>query len=212
MSNIDLWYATRATGIVALVLLTATVVLGISVAGRAASPRQRRGSEGDHLPGFAWAEVHKRISVLTVIFLAIHVVTAVVDPYVDIGWLAVVVPFTSPYHRLWVALGTASADLMLAVAVSSALRRRIPAQVWRAVHWLAYLSWPVGVAHALGTGTDAQLNWVLGLVAACIASVVAATAWRVAAALRARARRPETAISPRPGLLLTLPGRTEAAK
>ena len=46
------------------------------------------------------------------------------------------------------------------------------------LHWLAYLSWPVAVAHSLGMGTDAKLDWVLGLVALCVASVVAVTTWR----------------------------------
>jgi methionine sulfoxide reductase heme-binding subunit len=195
MSNIDLWYASRATGIVALVLLTATMLLGITVASRAKSPRARA-----WLPSFGAAELHKRVSVLTVIFLAVHVVTAIADPYVDIGWFATVVPFASPYHRLWVALGTAGTDLLLAVALSSALRRRLPARTWKALHWLAYLSWPVAVAHTIG------------MVVACMASVVLATGWRASAVLRARRGRPKTTVAPRPALLLSVLGRTEAAK
>ena len=144
MSSIDLWYTTRATGLVALVLLTATVFLGVLTAGRARTT----------LPAFARAEVHRRVSVLAVVFLAVHVLTAVLDTYVNIGRLAIVVPFTSSYHTFWLALGTIGADLLLAVAISSALRRHIPARTWRALHWLAYLSWPVAVSHALGMGTD----------------------------------------------------------
>ena len=187
MSSIDLWYTTRATGLVALVLLSATVVLGILTAGRARSA----------LPAFARAEVHRRASVLAVVFLAVHVLTAVIDTYVNIGWLAIVVPFTSSYHTFWLALGTIGADLLLAVAISSALRRHIPARTWRALHWLAYLSWPVAVSHALGMGTDRKLTWALGLLAVCVASVVAAATWRVAGALRAQAALPKTIAGPR---------------
>jgi sulfoxide reductase heme-binding subunit YedZ len=198
MSSIDLWYTTRATGLVALVLLSGTVLLGILTAGRAPSTR----------PGYARAEVHRRTSVLTVVFLAIHVLTAVLDTYVKIGWLAIVVPFTSSYHRSWLALGTIGADLLLAVAISSALRRHIPARAWRALHWLAYLSWPVAVSHALGMGTDRKLTWALGLLAACIAVVVVAAGWRAAGALRAWASLPSAIVRPRRSIrsLTTGPG------
>jgi len=190
MSQIDLWYTSRATGIVALVLLTATMFLGILVAGRAPSA----------MPGFARVEVHRRVSVLAVVFVAIHVVTAVMDAYVHIGWWAVIVPFTSGYDRLWVAIGTVGVDLLLAVAISSALRHRIAARTWRAWHWLAYLSWPVAVSHALGMGPDTRLDWVLALVAACSGSIVVAAGWRLWAAQRARAEQPRTILVPRRSL------------
>jgi sulfoxide reductase heme-binding subunit YedZ len=185
--SIDLWYTTRASGLVALVLLSGTVVLGILTAGRARSA----------LPGFARAEVHRRLSVLTVVFLAVHVLTAEIDTYVKVGWLAVVAPFTSSYHRTWLALGTIGADLLLAVAISSALRQHVPARAWRALHWLAYLSWPVAVSHALGMGTDSKLTWALGLLAVCTAGVVVAAGWRVAGAHRAKAALPRTVIRAR---------------
>ena len=190
MSSINLWYATRATGLVALLLLTVTMSLGILTAGRAKST----------LPAFARADIHRRISVVTVVFLALHVLTSVIDTYVHIKWITIVVPFTSGYHTFWLALGTIGVDLFLAVAISSALRRHISARAWRVLHWLAYLSWPVAVAHSLGMGTDAKLDWVLGLVALCVASVVAVTTWRVAESARAKSRFPQTFNSPRRSL------------
>jgi methionine sulfoxide reductase heme-binding subunit len=186
-SSIDMWYATRATGIAALVLLTATMILGILTAGRAKSAG----------PAFARADIHRRLSVLSVVFVALHVLTSVLDTYVHISWLTIVVPFTSGYHTFWLALGTIGVDMFLAVAISSALRQRIPARIWRILHWLAYLSWPAAVSHALGMGTDAKLSWVLGLLALCIASIAGAIAWRVAGALRAKDALPKTIISPR---------------
>lgn len=171
MSSIDLWYTTRATGLAALVLLSATMALGLLTAGRTASARW---------PGFARAELHKRLSALTLAFLAIHVLTSVVDTYVDVGWASIVLPFASGYHRFWTALGTIGVDLGAAVAISSALRRQIPPRVWRALHWLAYGSWPVAVGHAIGMGTDMRLAPVDALVAACVLVVLAAGAVRLA--------------------------------
>jgi sulfoxide reductase heme-binding subunit YedZ len=193
MSSIDLWYTTRATGLVALVLLSGTMVLGILTAGRATST----------LPGFARVAIHRRVAVLTVVFLAIHVLTSVLDTYVDINWLAVVVPFTSSYHTGWLALGTVGVDFFLAVAISSALRRHISARAWRLWHWAAYLSWLVAVAHALGMGTDTGLPWVLGLVSACITAVVGTAVWRVVRSARSKGELPPTIISPRRSLRLS---------
>jgi len=173
MSSTTLWYATRATGLVAMVLLSATTVLGIVTANRVTSRRW---------PGFALQDLHRRVSLLSVVFLAGHVLTSVLDTYVHIGWAAVVVPFASSYRRGWVAAGTVSLDLLLAVAVTSLLRHRLPARLWRGVHWLAYLSWPVAMAHGMAMGTDVRLGWVLDLCLACIAAVVGATAWRTALA------------------------------
>jgi sulfoxide reductase heme-binding subunit YedZ len=165
-----IWYAMRATGIVALVLLTGTVVLGILTAGRARSRSW---------PAFAQADLHKRISLLAMAFLALHVLTAVVDTYVHVGWASVLVPFVSPYRPLWTGLGTVGVDLLAAVAISSALRQRMSASTWRAIHWLAYGSWPVAMAHSLGMGTDASRLWMDALAAACTLAVGGAVAWRV---------------------------------
>ncbi len=96
MSSPVLWYATRATGLMALVLLTATTVLGVLTANRSTSARW---------PGFALQDLHRRVSVITMAFLACHILTSVVDTYVHIGWAAIVVPFASSYKRLWVGTG-----------------------------------------------------------------------------------------------------------
>jgi predicted ferric reductase len=176
-SSTALWYTTRATGIVALVLLTGTMVLGILTAGRARSRSW---------PAFVQAELHKRVSILAMVFLAFHVLTAVLDTYVHLGWLSIVVPFTSSYQPLWTGLGTVAVDLMLAVAISSALRQRIDPRTWRAIHWLAYGSWPVALAHSLGEGTDAPKLWMDAVAALCTLAVVGALTWRVATHRRAQ--------------------------
>jgi sulfoxide reductase heme-binding subunit YedZ len=170
MTSTSLWYATRASGIVALVLLTLTMVLGLVTTNR---PRAK------NWPGFAQQEIHRRISILAVVFLALHVLTSILDTYVNIGWLAVVVPFTSPYSRFWVGLGTVALDLMIAVFVSSLLRARLRPGTWRAIHWLAYASWPVALAHTFGLGTDAGEEWVIILGAVCVIAVGVSLVWRL---------------------------------
>jgi sulfoxide reductase heme-binding subunit YedZ len=179
MSSTVLWYATRATGLMALVLLTATTVLGVLTANRITTTKW---------PGFALQDLHRRISVIAMAFLACHILTSIVDTYVHIGWAAIVVPFASPYKRVWVALGAIGLDLLLAVAVTSWLRHKISARTWRAVHWLAYLSWPVALSHSFGMGTDMGQKWVIGLAVACIATVIAAGIWRISMAARTKNR------------------------
>ena len=171
MNAHTLWYMTRATGIVAMVLLTATVVLGITTSVRYATPEW---------PRFAWQDIHRRLSLLSTVFIGLHIATTVADGYAPIGWISAVVPFTSPYRRLWLGLGTVGVDLLLAIGITSLLRSRIRPALWRGVHWLAYLCWPVALLHSVGTGTDPRLTWVAALLAACVMAVVAAVAWRVA--------------------------------
>jgi DMSO/TMAO reductase YedYZ heme-binding membrane subunit len=185
MNATALWYATRASGLMALILLTLTMVLGIATTTRL---RAR------NWPGFAQQELHRRLSMIAVAFLAIHVLTSVLDTYVNIGWAAAVVPFTSSYARFWVGVGSVSLDLMFAVFVSSLLRTRMRPGAWRALHWLAYLSWPVALAHTFGMGSDARERWVILLGVACVAAVAAALAWRLYSTTRQAAAR--TAASP----------------
>jgi predicted ferric reductase len=171
MSNTTLWYASRATGLVSLVLLTAVMVLGALHRSRFASPRW---------PRFVVGDLHRNLSLLAVIFIAVHVVTAELDPYVHLGWAAVVIPFVSPYQAMWVGLGAVAFDLLLALLVSSLLRGIVPARIWRAVHWAAYGCWPIAVVHGFGVGgADSRWSVVRVLDVACIAAVLAAVAWRL---------------------------------
>jgi sulfoxide reductase heme-binding subunit YedZ len=117
---------------------------------------------------------------VALVFLGLHVLTAVIDTYVHVGVLAAVLPFTSSFKTFWTGLGTVAVDLLLAVAVSSALRQRIAPRTWRGLHWLAYACWPLAMAHALGTGTDAGQLWMDAIAAACSTAVLVALVWRLA--------------------------------
>ena len=164
------WYLTRASGLVSLVLLTATILLGVVAS---------VGWTTERWPRFLSQDVHRNVSLLCLVFLAIHVATTVLDGYVPIGLVDVFVPFLSPYRPLYVGLGALGLDLLLAVLITSGLRHRIGYASWRFVHWLAYLCWPIALLHGLGSGTDTQLPVVLLVEAICTAAVLAALAWRL---------------------------------
>jgi methionine sulfoxide reductase heme-binding subunit len=173
------WYLTRGTGTVALVLLTASVVLGIVGTVRFSSPRW---------PRFAIDTVHRDVSLLVIVLLVIHVITTVLDGFAPINLLDGVIPFVSPYRPLWLGLGTLSFDLILALVITSLVRRRLGYSAWRAIHWLAYVSWPIAVLHTLGTGSDVKQWWLLGITIACILAVLAAVVARLGAMESTRGR------------------------
>jgi DMSO/TMAO reductase YedYZ heme-binding membrane subunit len=160
-----LWYLTRGSGIVSLILLTVSTVLGITTALRWASARW---------PRFIVEGLHKNVSLLSIVFLGVHIVTAVADGYVPIRWIDAVVPFAGQYRPFWLGLGALAFDLLLAVAITSVIRVRLGHRIWRAVHWLAYACWPIAVIHGLGTGSDAGQGWMQVIDVAAVAAVGAA--------------------------------------
>jgi sulfoxide reductase heme-binding subunit YedZ len=166
------WYLARATGVVALLLLTASLLLGIL--------GPLRVSGGQRWPRFALDILHRDVSLLVIVLLVVHIVTSVLDGFAPIAWLDAVIPFGSSYRPLWMGLGALSFDLLLALVVTSLLRVRLGYRSWRAIHWLAYLSWPVAVLHGLGTGSDVKAWWSLAITVACVAVVVVAVLVRIA--------------------------------
>jgi sulfoxide reductase heme-binding subunit YedZ len=168
-SGSALWYLSRGTGIIVLVLLTLVVVLGvITRRGTAPGPGQ-----------VVAAGVHRNASLLVLALLGVHVVTAVLDPYAPIRLADTVIPFGSAYRPLWLGLGAMAFDLLIALVVTSLARVRIGLRWWRNVHWLAYAAWPFALLHGLGTGTDTSTRWALLITAACVAAVVVAVVVRV---------------------------------
>jgi predicted ferric reductase len=170
-SSTPLWYLTRATGLVALVLLTASMALGLLSSVRYQRPAW---------PRFVTGGLHRNTSLLALAFTVVHIVTTLADSYAPIRIRDVFIPFISAYRPLWLGLGAIAFDLLLALIITSLLRTRISYRSWLLVHWGAYLCWPVAVLHGLGTGSDTPVHWVLGLTLACVAVIVALTAWRLA--------------------------------
>jgi sulfoxide reductase heme-binding subunit YedZ len=165
-----LWYLTRATGAVTLLLLTASMVAGVVTIGRL---------QAAGWPRFVVEGLHRNISLLAIVVLLVHIVTSVLDPFASIHLLDAVVPFIATYRPLWLGLGAFASDLLIAIAITSVVRRRLGHAVWRATHWLAYLCWPVAVLHTVGTGSDIKQLWLLALTAACVVAVVVAVWARI---------------------------------
>jgi DMSO/TMAO reductase YedYZ heme-binding membrane subunit len=176
-SSTPLWYATRATGLVALVLLTMSMALGLLSSVRFQRP---------DWPRFVTLGLHRNVSLLALGFTCIHVLTTVLDNFVSIPIPDAFIPFISHYRPLWVGFGAIAFDLMLALIITSLLRTRMSLRSWQLVHWAAYLCWPVAVLHGLGTGTDTPVAWVLVLTAACVLGIAGLTLWRLALSWQSR--------------------------
>ncbi|HEX4259360.1 MAG TPA: ferric reductase-like transmembrane domain-containing protein, partial [Streptosporangiaceae bacterium] len=136
------------------------------------------------LPRFAVTNLHRNLSLMAVVFIVIHVVTAVLDGFVSVPLISGVVPFTSGYEGFWLGVGAISFDLMLALIVTSLIRGRLSRRVWKAVHWLAYASWPIAFAHSIGASSDLQSGLLLVLAVVCAAALAAALAWRLVSMAR----------------------------
>jgi methionine sulfoxide reductase heme-binding subunit len=194
------WYLTRSSGAVALILLTLALVLGVVDV--------QRWSTGAW-PRFVVDSLHRNVSLLALAFLALHILTAVIDSFAPISLVNAVVPFTGSYRPFWLGLGALSFDLMLAVILTSLLRRRMGHSIWRAVHWLSYASWPIALLHGLGTGSDTKSTWMLLISVACLAAVLAAVLVRIAAGWPDRLARRGAALGGAAiftlGLILWLP-------
>jgi methionine sulfoxide reductase heme-binding subunit len=170
VSNTILWYTTRGAGAVTLILLTCVVVLGVLSTLRVQSASW---------PRFLTTGLHRNLALMTLTFLALHIVTAVTDPFTNLGWGAALIPFSSYYRTFWLGLGVISFELLVAVVLTSLVRDWLGQRVWKAIHWLTYAAWPVGVIHGLGTGTDSWSAWMLAITAACIAAVGMAITFRL---------------------------------
>lgn len=172
MSSEALWALGRGAGVVLLVLMSTTVLLGLLT---------RSGRPAPGLPRFAVTIVHRNASLLAVVFLVVHIGTLYFDPYAQLSLVDAVVPFLGSYEPVWLGLGTLALDVTLAVVVTSLLRSHLGPRTWKGVHLAAYALWPMAVAHSLGTGTDSGSAWFLVVLACCVVPVLAATAWRVSA-------------------------------
>jgi sulfoxide reductase heme-binding subunit YedZ len=174
VSDPVLWYIDRGSGLAALLLLTTTVVLGVVSVVRVHSQRW---------PRFALADLHRNLALLALVFGVVHVLTSVVDSFVPIRVADAFVPFVAAYRPFWLALGTIGADLMLAVLVTTAVRRRLGFHAWRRIHLLSYACWATSVVHSIGIGSDSRSAiWGVMIVAGCIGAVGGAMVQRTAPA------------------------------
>jgi sulfoxide reductase heme-binding subunit YedZ len=164
------WYLMRGSGVVSLLLLTVVSALGMATVSRWRPGR---------VPRFVTLGLHRNLSLLAVVFLSVHVLTAVIDPDATVRALAVVLPALSDRYGLWLGLAALALDLVIALVVTSLVRERLSPRVWRTVHWLAYLAWPLALVHGAGMGTDNGATWMLAVDATCVAIFAAAVALRL---------------------------------
>jgi methionine sulfoxide reductase heme-binding subunit len=178
-SSPAIWYAIRASGVLAFVLLTCTVLIGVGLAGKVRLTRW---------PRFTVDSLHRYLGTLFWVFLGVHVLTTAVDSYVSLSITDIVVPFASSYRSLGLGLGIVATELLLALAIVNRLRDKLSYRFWRRAHYLNFAVWVGSTLHGVLTGTD---NLAL-LYAASIAFVAAAVGLRVTSG--AKTKRP----SPRP--------------
>ena len=168
MSDQILWFAARGAGIVSLLMLTASAALGLITVTR---------FQAAGWPRFFNYEMHRRISLLSVAFLATHIVAAILDPYLKLG-LTALIPFAASWRPVPMALGVISMYLVVALIATSLLRKHLGQRTWKLVHWTSYLMWPMALVHTVTAGTDALSPWMLGIEAVCLAIVAGAATWR----------------------------------
>jgi sulfoxide reductase heme-binding subunit YedZ len=169
-SNAADWYAARAAGVAAYVVLTLVVSFGLGLAGKVQNRRW---------PRFAVEDVHRFGGLLVGWLVAIHVATIAVDSYLPFSVGQLVVPFTARYRPLWTGLGIAAAELLLALAITNHYRKRLPHRFWRRAHYLNFAVWGAATLHGIGAGTDRSAPWLAVLYAACAALVAGLLVWRL---------------------------------
>lgn len=164
-----LWYLARGTGVVCLVMLTVSVVLGVG---------SRSGRPAFGLPRFAVALVHRNASLIAIGLVVIHMTSLFFDPYAQLRLVDLVVPFGAAYRPLWLGLGTLAAEALFVVVVTSLLRARIGVGAWRSIHWISYGLWPAAWLHGFFTGSDSGEVWLRVIAIGCVLAVAAAGVWR----------------------------------
>lgn len=168
------WITTRAAGIVALIASTASIVLGLTLAGRLAKGRGRLGDA---------RVLHQTFGIATVAALAIHVISLLFDPWLKPTIAELGIPFTIGYRPLWTGLGIIAGYGIIVLGMSGFLRSRLGAK-WKYLHRFTGLAWVLSVAHTIGAGSDTGTWWLTAVLVFCVAPVVVLLAMRIRAARR----------------------------
>ena len=168
-SNPALWYATRASGIAAYVILSVVVCIGMSMGGKAQSPQW---------PRFSVEGIHRFGGLLVGALITIHVATIAVDSFLPFSVVNLVVPFTASYRPIWTGLGIASAEILLALAVTNHYRKRLPYRFWRLAHYANFAVWTLASLHGVMSGTDRGVWWLAIIYGLSIATVGVLLVWR----------------------------------
>ena len=174
VASTTVWYAARAGGVISYVLVSASVLAGIVLAGKVRVPG---------LPRFAVEDVHRFLGLLAGLFIAIHIGSIALDTVVPFSLGQLVIPFTSSYRPLATGLGIVAVELLLAVAVTNRLRSRLPYKVWRRAHYATLAVWLLATFHGILSGTDRGQAWLLAVYATTVALVAGASVLRLGRAV-----------------------------
>jgi sulfoxide reductase heme-binding subunit YedZ len=168
-SSPAIWYAARASGVAAYVVLSVVVSIGLTLGGKAQNRRW---------PRFSVEDIHRFGGLLVGSLIGIHVLTIAGDSFLPFSLTQLLVPFTARYRPLWTGLGIAAAELLLALAVTNHYRRRLPYRFWRKAHYLNFAVWTLASLHGLMAGTDRGAAWLAILYGISVASVFMLLVWR----------------------------------
>jgi sulfoxide reductase heme-binding subunit YedZ len=188
-ANYVWWLAGRSAGMVAMLLITCSVILGLAMAARAIPPRWRRDA----------VRLHQHLALVALGAIAAHGLLLAADPWLKAGVKGIVVPFAIGYRPLWTGLGIVGAYLAAALGLSFYVRRRIGARLWRRMHRFTVVVYVLALAHALGSGTDASIPVVRDAMLASAVPVLFLSALRLQRSRRrADPSRPEVRRAPSP--------------
>ena len=168
-SSPAIWYAARASGVAAYVVLSIVVSLGLTLGGKAQSRRW---------PRFSVEDVHRFGGLLVGSLVGVHVLAIAADSYLPFSLTQLLVPFTASYRPLWTGLGIAAAELLVALAITNHYRRRLPYRFWRRAHYLNFAVWTFASLHGLMGGTDRGAPWLAVLYGVSVATVLMLLLWR----------------------------------
>ena len=168
-SSPAIWYAARASGVAAYIVLSLVVCLGLTLGGKAQSRRW---------PRFSVEDVHRFGGLLVGSLLGIHILAIAADSFLPFSLTQLLVPFTSSYRPLWTGLGIAATELLVALAITNHYRKRLPYRFWRKAHYLNFAVWGLASVHGLMSGTDRGTVWLAVLYGVSVASVVTLLVWR----------------------------------
>lgn len=168
-----IWYVARASGIVAYLLLSTSVIVGTLMSARAKFT----------WPKFAVEELHRFLTILTATFVVLHGCALLLDRVVPISLTQELVPLAAPYRPLAVGLGTVAAELMAAVGLTNMFRDQLPRTVWRRVHYLTIGVWVFASLHGLLAGSDRGDPWFAGIFASATCAVLLAFGLRLRVAM-----------------------------
>lgn len=157
------WIASRAAGVVALIAVSLSVILGLTMSTRLLGrfPRLKRLLLGSH----------EHLALAGMIAIAVHGLTLLGDHWIKATPTDLIVPFTMHYRPFWTGLGVIGGLLTIVLGLSFYARRRIGARRWRSLHRFTVLAYLLGIVHAIGAGTDAPTPWLRAIILGSIVPV-----------------------------------------